>query len=65
MKLLLRKVHVLDPGSPHHDQLCDILIENGIVVSIEKPGKLSATDAETVEGDSRYVSTGWFDLHVH
>ncbi len=65
MKLLLRKVHVLDPGSAHHDQLCDILIENGTVASIEKAGTISITDGEIIEGESRYVSTGWFDLHVH
>lgn len=44
----------------------DLLVENGRVAAIEKPGALSAhADAERIDAKGQWVIPGCVDLHVH
>lgn len=62
MKILLRSVRIVDKSSSHHNQLKDLLIENGKIVGIGDG--LSAADAEVVEKTGLCVSPGWVDMRV-
>jgi dihydroorotase len=62
MKLLLKKVRVVDPASPYNFQVVDIRFENGKLVSI---GSLDAEEnEEVVEKQGLHISPGWIDMHV-
>ena len=62
MKILIKKATILDPSSKHHTKEQDILIENGLILSI----KDSITDVEAtlVEATNLHVSQGWTDLNA-
>lgn len=62
MKILLRSVRIVDKSSSHHNQLKDLLIENGKIVGIGDG--LSAADVEVVEKVGMCVSPGWVDMRV-
>lgn len=59
MSLLLKNVLVLDSNSPAHSKQANILIDKGIIVSLN--GK-SASKEVDLEG--KLVSLGWFDLNA-
>lgn len=64
--LLVRSARLLAPGSVHHDQTRDLLIEHGRLVRIGEPGTLGdASTAQVLEGANLHVSSGWFDLRAH
>ncbi len=60
MKILLKSAKIIDPTSPHHHQLKDILIENGVYTAIEN--HLEDPDALMVESEDLHISQGWVDL---
>jgi dihydroorotase len=62
MNLLIKSATILDPGSPFHQQVADILIENGVITRI---GDDIEADAELVEAEGKYVSPGFFDLNCN
>lgn len=63
MNLLIKSATVVDPASPFHNQVTDILIRNG---KIEKIGSsLSDDNAEVFEAANGYVSPGFFDLNCN
>jgi dihydroorotase len=48
------------------DGAFDILVEDGRVTAVEKPGVLkSHTDAERIDAKGQWVMPGCIDLHVH
>lgn len=63
MKILIKKVYVIDIQSEHHHQTVDILIDNGIIVSIAKNIVNSNIDSE-IDIPNLHVSQGWFDSSV-
>ncbi len=65
MKILLQRINIISPGSPHHLTEKDILIENDKIISVAIAGSVSADDAELIKGNGLFVSSGWFDLHVN
>ena len=65
MKILLRKINVISPGSPHHLKEKDILIEEDKIISVGEPSTLSDKGCEVISGSNLFVSSGWFDLHVN
>ncbi len=65
MKILLRKINVISPGSTHHLKVKDILIEGEKIISIDAPGTISGDGSEIINGEKLFVSPGWFDLHVN
>jgi len=63
MKILLKKVKVIDQTSSHNDMIVDLLVQDGI---IEKIGaELNENEAETISGNNLFVSQGWVDLKAH
>jgi dihydroorotase len=62
MKILLRSVRIVDKGSSHHNQVKDLLIENGRIVSIGT--ELSGDGVEVIENAGVSVSPGWIDMRV-
>lgn len=60
MKLLIKNAKVIQAQSPLHNEIVDILIEDGIIV---KTGKnIENKDAQLVTSDNLHVSSGWVDL---
>jgi len=62
MNLLIKSATILDPGSPFHQQVTDILIENGVITRIADDIE---ADAKLVEAQGKYVSPGFFDLNCN
>ncbi|MBB6107291.1 dihydroorotase [Mucilaginibacter lappiensis] len=62
MNLLIKSATILDPGSTLHQQVTDILIENGVITRIAEDIE---ADAELVDGEGKYVSPGFFDLNCN
>jgi len=62
MNLLIKSATILDPGSAFHQQVTDILIENGVITRIAEDIE---ADAELVDGEGKYVSPGFFDLNCN
>jgi dihydroorotase len=62
MNLLIKSATILDPGSAFHQQIADILIENGLITRIAEDIE---ADAELVEAEGKYVSPGFFDLNCN
>lgn len=63
MNVILRAARIIDPKSAFHNQVMDLLIENGTIKKIgaklQNPNKL-----EEVKLDNLHVSQGWFDSSV-
>lgn len=63
MTIFIRHAHIIDPRSPFHGTIQNILIKNGI---IEKIGDFDAAEAETlVDHKNLHISPGWVDCFAH
>jgi dihydroorotase len=63
MKILLKKVHIINPKGKYDHEKLDILIEDGFIGDISK--NISVNNAyQTIEKEGLHVSLGWFDTHV-
>ncbi len=62
MNLLIKSATIIDPNSPFHQKVADILIEKGHITSIAS--NIDA-DAETIDAKGKYVSPGFFDLNCN
>lgn len=62
--LLIRGGRVIDPASGV-DALRDVLLRDGKVVAIEKPGQIRARDADIFDAKGLVVAPGLIDIHVH
>lgn len=62
MNLLIKSATILDPGSSFHQQVADILIENGVITRIADD---IDADAELFDAEGKYVSPGFFDLNCN
>jgi dihydroorotase len=62
MNLLIKSATILDPGSPFHQQVADILIENGLITRIADDIE---ADAELIDAEGKYLSPGFFDLNCN
>jgi dihydroorotase len=63
MKVLLRKVQITDPQSPHNGQVKDILIQNGFLSKIAD--QITETADQVIEHKGLQVSPGWVDLFAN
>ena len=61
MRLLLKKLTVLDKNSPHHQEKVSILIENGIITKIGKSIRITK-NVKTIEFKNATASIGWLDI---
>ncbi len=63
MQILIRSARVVDAASPFDGQVCDVLIEQGLIRQIGQ--SLSADKSvRVVEGANLHVSPGWVDMRV-
>ena len=62
MKLLIRSGRIIDP-SQQIDKISDLLIEDGLVKSIDE--SLVDNGAEVFDASGLIVAPGFVDLHVH
>lgn len=59
MNILLRKVTIVDPSSPHNKTVKDILIADGVIQKIDE--NINA-DADKIMEENCFVSPGWIDI---
>lgn len=63
MTILLKQVTIIDPASPYHGQIKDILIEDGIIQQLQD---LIAHEADQiVEVKNAVAMPGWVDIFCH
>lgn len=60
--LLLKGGRVIDPAAKR-DEICDVLIEDGIIRQVGKD--LTAPYAETYDASGKIVAPGLIDMHTH
>lgn len=63
MKVLIKKARIINPASPYHDSVQDILIESGIIKNIA--AEITEEADKTVEGQELCVSAGWVDIFAN
>src|SRR4029453_16364145 len=64
MKIVILNGTVIDPANNTNTPR-DVLIDDGIVRAVEKPGMFRKTDAEVIDASSLIVAPGFVDIHVH
>lgn len=65
LPILIRSGRIIDP-SRKKDALGDLLIENGKIAAVDKPGKIPLSRAQRViEAKGKWVLPGLIDIHVH
>lgn len=64
MNILIRNGHIIDPANTVDEKL-DLLVADGKVAKLGKPGSLSAEGAQAVDATGKLVVPGLIDLHVH
>ena len=62
MKTLLKNATILDPSSPYHSTIQDILISESMIVAIAP--NIQEEDAKIIKHKNLHVSPGWFDPSV-
>ena len=60
MHLLIRQARVVAPSSEFHDQVVDVLIQDGIIKNIGKD--ITAKDAQVIEGKGLHIAPGFADI---
>ena len=63
MIIVLRKVTILDPGSPYHNSQKDILIDNGFIKQIDD--SIDAAADQIIDTKDCFVSQGWIDVFAN
>ena len=64
MNVLIKNGQVIDPANKVDEKL-DILLTDGKIARLGKPGSIPAEGAQVVEASSRLVVPGLIDMHVH
>lgn len=65
MKILIKEVTLINTGTNESGAVRDVLIDNGIINKIAQAGTLSDPSATTIDGKKKFLSPGWFDMHVN
>ncbi len=65
MSILIKSVHVIDPG--HLDRVCDVWITGERIKAIEPAGSISipAESVRVIPGGGLWLTPGLIDMHVH
>lgn len=61
MKLLLKRLNILDKNSPWHQKQVSVFIENGTITKIGKSIRLTK-NVKVVEFENATASIGWLDI---
>jgi len=64
MNILIKNGHIIDPADKVDGKL-DLLISDGKIAKLGKPGSLPAEGAQVVDAAGKLVVPGLIDLHVH
>ncbi len=64
MNILIKNGHVIDPANKLDEKL-DILLSDGKIARLGKPGSIPADGAQVVEASGKLVVPGLIDMHVH
>jgi len=62
MNLLIKSATIIDPNSPFHQKVADVLIEKGHITKIA--AKINS-DADVIDAKGKYLSPGFFDLNCN
>lgn len=61
MKILIKQAKIIQPDTDFHEKTVDILIEDGIIQSIE--ASIENTEVnQQIEAENLHISQGWIDL---
>jgi dihydroorotase len=64
MNILIKNGHIIDPANKV-DGKFDLLVSDGKIAKLGKPGSLPADGSEVVDAAGKLVVPGLIDLHVH
>jgi dihydroorotase len=64
MNILIKNGHIIDPANKVDGRL-DLLVKDGKIAKIGKPGSVSAEATETLDAAGMLVVPGLIDMHVH
>jgi dihydroorotase len=64
MNILIKNGHVIDPANKVDGKL-DILLSDGKIARLGKPGSIPAEGAQVVEASGKLVVPGLIDMHIH
>ena len=64
MNILIKNGHIIDPVNKVEGKL-DLLIADGKIAKLGKPGSLPANGAEVIDASGKLVVPGLIDMHVH
>ena len=59
MTILVRKAIIKDPSSPFHNQLCDLLIKDGLIEEIS--ANIETNADKIIDFNNQIISPGWID----
>jgi len=62
MNLLIKSATIIDPNSPFHQKVADVLIEKGHITKIA--AKINS-DGDVIDAKGKYLSPGFFDLNCN
>jgi dihydroorotase len=64
MNILIKNGTVIDPANKVDEKL-DLLVADGKIAKLGKPGSLHADGAQVIDASGRLVVPGLIDMHVH
>lgn len=62
--ILIRNGHLIDPSSAT-DAPRDLLLNEGKVAAVDKPGKIKYAGADIIDAQGLVIAPGLVDIHVH
>ena len=64
MNILIKNGHIIDPANKV-DGKFDLLVADGKIAKISKPGSLPSNGAQVIDGLGKLIVPGLIDMHVH
>lgn len=64
MNILIKNGHIIDPANKVDEKL-DVLVSDGKIFKLGKPGALPANDSQVIDAAGKFVVPGLIDMHVH